>query len=172
MNRKTAPLPASESAEAHCIIGVSEPESAASRGCAGDVQFLPGTRFKLGELIVELSHCLSMDRLVVRELESGCTRVVTRADLRPIERPRSLENAASRRPALENITEAQLEQLKVREEALQPYLDGKELSAIEAHRLDTMIHLVTSRNSPHTRTFEPRHLTIFDIIYIMRSHYP
>lgn len=135
MSRKTAPLPASESAEAHCIIGVSEPESAASRGCAGDVQFLPGTRFKLGELIVELCHCLSMDRLVVRELESGCTRVATRADLRPIERPRSLENAASRRPALENITEAQLEQLKVREEALQPYLDGKELSAIEAHRL-------------------------------------
>lgn len=85
--------------------------------------------------MVELSHCLSMDRLVVREFESGHTRVVARTDLRPIEGPPPPECATSRRPALESITEAQLEQLKLREEALEPYLDGKELSAIEAHHL-------------------------------------
>jgi len=134
MSMKNALLPAPQAAGAHVANEGSELASNASHGCAGDVQFLPGTRFKLGELAVELSHCLSMDRLVVRELESGFTRVVTRTDLRPIERAPS-ENAANRQPASENITETQLEQLNVREDELRPYLDGKELTGVEAHRL-------------------------------------
>lgn len=107
---------------------------AAPRSCASDIQFLPGAQFNLDGLTVELSHCLSLDRLVVRDLKTGHTRVATRTDLRPIDTPPP-DNSADRLPALGNVTEKQLEQLKEREEELRPYLHGKELSGIEAQRL-------------------------------------
>lgn len=101
---------------------------------AADIQFLPGALFNLDGLIVELSHCLSLDRLVVRDPKTGHTRVATRTELRPID-TLPPESPTDRLPALENVTERQLEQLKEREEELRPYLHGKELSSLEAQRL-------------------------------------
>ncbi len=103
-------------------------------GPATDVEYSPGTRFRLDGCTVEIHHCLSLDRLVVRELQTGHTRVVTRTELRPFEAA-SPESSAGRRPETENVTETQLDQLRVREDALRPYLGGKELSGLDAQRL-------------------------------------
>lgn len=140
MKIKSARSTTLEDVEAHSAGNVSElgqtTGTVSTHSCShpADLQFSPGTQFKLRELIVQLRHCLSFDRLVVRELQSGQTRVVTRAELRPVEAPRS-ETAADRRESLENVTEDDLEQLTMREEALRPYLNDQPLSRLEAQRL-------------------------------------
>src|SRR6185437_2030957 len=68
------------------------------------------------------------------DLKSGHTRVATRTELRPIDTPPP-ESPTDRLPALENVTERQLEQLREREEELRPYLHATELSGVEAQRL-------------------------------------
>jgi putative transposase len=60
--------------------------------------------------------------------------VVTRTELRPLEAV-SPESSADRRPETENVTEAQLDRLRVREEALRPYLGSKNMSGLDAQRL-------------------------------------
>jgi putative transposase len=98
-----------------------------------DIQFSPGARFKLGELTVELAHCLSLDRLVITELKTGETRVVTRGELRPI----NIAHDARRERAVEldRVSEGQLAELTTREEALRPYINGRPLTRPEAQRL-------------------------------------
>jgi hypothetical protein len=98
-----------------------------------DIQFSPGTRFKLGELTVELAHCLSLDRIVVTELRTGETRVVTRGDLRAV--TTTLDAKVERSVQLESLGEEQLAELTVREELLKPYIGGHVMSSLEAHHL-------------------------------------
>jgi hypothetical protein len=47
----------------------------------GDVQFRPGSKFKLGEFPVSFIHCLSLERVVVSDTTSDEMRVVTRTEL-------------------------------------------------------------------------------------------
>ncbi|MBS0417029.1 MAG: hypothetical protein JSR66_04915 [Proteobacteria bacterium] len=68
-----------------------------------DVQFSPGTRFRLGEIEVELAHCLSLDRMVVRERQTGETRVVVRAELRLMDT--STDTSLQRAIKPERVTE-------------------------------------------------------------------
>ena len=98
-----------------------------------DIQFHPGARFKLGELTVELVHCLSLDRLVSTELKTGETRVITRGELRPINiaQDARVEGAVE----LDRVSEGQLAELTTREEALRPYINGRPLTRPEAQRL-------------------------------------
>ena len=98
-----------------------------------DIPFSPGTRLRLGATSLQLVHALSLDRLLVKDLETGETRIVARAEVRRADaRPGEREPRPS---AVSSITEAQLAQLTVREQVLKPYADGRELSGDEAHRL-------------------------------------
>jgi putative transposase len=98
-----------------------------------DVEFSPGVRFKLGELMVELVYCLTLDRVVVTDLRTGETRVVTRAELTPVEATQheQLERAIK----LEDVTEEMLVKARACEEALRPYLAAGTLSLTDARRL-------------------------------------
>lgn len=118
---------------------IDQDEDATSRGTAdrvhpADLGYSRGTHFRLNGFEVAVDHCLSLERLVVRELTTGHTRVVMRTELRPVEgmAPEGREDA---RPELDDVTEAQLEQLRMREDALRPYVGGKRLSALDAQKL-------------------------------------
>jgi putative transposase len=97
-----------------------------------DVQFSPGTRFRLGEIEVELLHCLSLDRMVVRERQTGETRVVVRAEL-------LMDKAAdaSSQPTIqsERVSEELLAQITAREQALRPYVSSGVLPRVDAYRI-------------------------------------
>ena len=98
-----------------------------------DIQFVPGARFKLGELTVALAHCLTVDRVVVTDPVSGEMRVVMRAELNPIN-PTSggpVECAAR----LQGVSEEVLARATERHEALRPYIDSGVLPSREAHQL-------------------------------------
>lgn len=98
-----------------------------------DIPFSPATRLRLGATAVQLVHALSLDRLLVKDLETGETRIVARAGVRRIEaRPDEREPRPS---AVSSITDEQLAQLTVREQLLKPYADGRELTGEEARRL-------------------------------------
>ncbi len=99
----------------------------------GEVQFGPGSKFKLGELTVSLVHCLSLDRVVVSDLAAGEMRVVTRAELVPI-RAATAEDA--KHPIhLEGVTEEILACATARYEALQPCIVSGVLTTQDAHQL-------------------------------------
>jgi Helix-turn-helix domain len=98
-----------------------------------DVQFVAGARFKLGELTVAITHCLSMDRLVVCDPVSGETRVVTRVELKPMHQPGTMEDADS--PLQLEVSEEDFERAAARHKALQPYIATGVLSTREAHQL-------------------------------------
>ena len=86
----------------------------------GDVQLRPGSRFKLGRLTVSLVHCLSLDRVVVSDLTSGEMRVVTRAELVPID---TATGQGAKHPThLEGVSEEILACATARYEALQPHI--------------------------------------------------
>jgi putative transposase len=98
-----------------------------------DVQFGPGSRFKLGELTVSLVHCLSLDRVVVSDLTSGEMRVVTRAELVSI---RAVTAESSKHPIhLEGVNEEILACATARYAALQPYIACGVLTTRDAHQL-------------------------------------
>ena len=98
-----------------------------------DVLLSPGTCFKLGEIAVELMHCLSLDRVVVRERQTGETRVVTRAALQPINRAAESLSQPAIKP--ECVSEELLAQITARERALQPYVSSGVLPRVDAHRI-------------------------------------
>jgi hypothetical protein len=81
-----------------------------------DVQFSPGTRFRLGEIEVELLHCLSLDRMVIRERQTGETRVVVRAELRLMDKAADASPQPTIKP--ERVSEELLAQITAREQAL------------------------------------------------------
>jgi putative transposase len=82
---------------------------------------------------VELVHCLSLDRLVVKDLQTGEMRVVGRGELQPIET--SVVDADEPRIDVTNLSEEMLAELTAREEALRPYLSGGVLTGAEALRV-------------------------------------
>jgi Helix-turn-helix domain len=98
-----------------------------------DVQFSPGTRFRLGEIEVELIHCLSLDRMVVRERLTGETRVAVRAELRQIDKAADASPQLSIKP--ERVSEELLTQITARAQALQPYVSSGVLPSVDAHRI-------------------------------------
>jgi hypothetical protein len=98
-----------------------------------DVHFGSGARFKLGELIVTLAHCLSLDRVVVSDPTSGEMRVVTRADLTPVSRASASD---VRHPNnLEGISEEVLARATERQAVLRPYIASGVLPGREASQL-------------------------------------
>jgi putative transposase len=98
-----------------------------------DVHFVPGTRFKVGELTVGLVHCLSLDRVVVSDPTSGEMRVVPRADLTPI---RSGPTGDVRHaPHLEDVSEEALARATARQDALRPYITSGVLPSRDARQL-------------------------------------
>lgn len=99
----------------------------------GDVQFGPGSRFKLGRLTVSLVHCLSLDRVVVSDLSSGEMRVVTRAELVPTDT--ATAEGAKHPIHLEGVSEEILACATARYEALQPHILSGVLSSGDAHQL-------------------------------------
>ena len=141
MNSEFAPPPVSiitkmVAAETNGDLGSGPNTAATATPCTNhpaDIQFSPGTRFKLGELTVELVHCLSLDRIVITEMGTGETRVVTRSELRPINI--SSDVRVDSPVELERVSESQLAELTAREEALRPYVNGRELTRPEAQRL-------------------------------------
>lgn len=74
-----------------------------------DVQFSPSTRFRLGMIKVELLHCLSLDRMVVRERQTGETRVVVRAELRLMDKAADASPQPTIKP--ERVSEELLAQI-------------------------------------------------------------
>ena len=98
-----------------------------------DVQFSPGTRFRLGEIEVELLHCLSLDRMVVRERQTGETRVAIRAELRLMDKAVDASPQPTIKP--ERVSEELLAQITAREQALQPYVSSGVLPRVDAHRI-------------------------------------
>ena len=100
---------------------------------AGDVQFGPGSKFKLGGLTVSLVHCLSLDRVVVSDLTSGEMRVVTRAEMVPIDA--ATAEGAKHPIHLEGVSEEILACATARYEALQPYIACGVLTSRDAHQL-------------------------------------
>jgi putative transposase len=138
-NSASAPTPSATEETTAEAEGDSEPRLEVETGAKpftnhpADLQFSPGTRFKLGELTVELAHCLSLDRIVVTELRTGETRVVTRGDLRPVNT--NLDAQVERSVELESLSEEQLADLTAREELLKPYISGRVMSSLEAQLL-------------------------------------
>jgi hypothetical protein len=106
-----------------------------------DVEFSPGARFELGELAVELVHCLTLDRVVVAEPRTGETRVVARAELTPLEamQHEQLERAVK----LDDITEEMLVRARACEEALRPQLATGTLSLADARRVAKTLSVST-----------------------------
>jgi putative transposase len=98
-----------------------------------DIRFEPGTRFKLGELTVELLHCLSLHRVVISDPTTGEARVVARAELKPLEKGVNAE--AARPPELNDVSEEAFAKGAAREDALRPYITAGVMSDREAHRL-------------------------------------
>jgi putative transposase len=98
-----------------------------------DVQFVQGTRFKLGGLIVGLAHCLTLDRVVVMELASGEMRVVTRAELTPI--GPAIADGVDPPINLVGASEEALASANSRYEALRPYITSGVLTGRDAHQL-------------------------------------
>jgi putative transposase len=98
-----------------------------------DVQFLPGTRFKLGELTVELAHCLTLERVVVTDLVSGEMRVVGRVELKPADQ--TVAGGGKCAVSLEGVSEEVLARATARHEALRPYIASGVLPSRDAHQL-------------------------------------
>lgn len=139
MNSETTPSSATTekvAAETKSDLGCGPDAAADVTPCTNhpaDIQFSPGTQFNLGELTVELLHCLSLDRLVVTERRTGRTRVVTRGELRPINK--TCDANVERPIELESVSEEKLAELTAREEALRPYISGRVMTRPEAQRL-------------------------------------
>ena len=102
-----------------------------------DIPFSPGTRLRLGVTQVRLVHALSLDRLLVKDLETGETRIVARATVRPVDKspagpdPQPIEGT--------NVSDEQLARLTAREAVLKPYVGGGELTRKEARRLGSTL---------------------------------
>jgi len=106
-----------------------------------DVEFSPGARFKLGELAVELVHCLTLDRVVVAEPRTGQTRVVARAELTPLE---AMQHEHLKRAVkLDDVTEEMLVRARACEEALRPQLATGTLSLADARRVAKTLNVST-----------------------------
>ena len=67
-----------------------------------DIPFSPGTRLRLGATSLQLVHALSLDRLLVKDLETGETRIVARAEVR-----RADARPGEREPRRETLNSAQ-----------------------------------------------------------------
>ena len=102
-----------------------------------DIPFAPGARLKLGAVPVQLVHALSLERLLVKDLETGETRIVARAAVRPVD----TRTAQPDLPPVEGTTvsEAELARLTAREALLKPYVGGRELTRKEARRLGSTL---------------------------------
>ena len=98
-----------------------------------DVQFVPGARFKLGKLTLVLAHCLSFDRVVVSDPVSGEMRVVTRAELTPMDH--NTGGDLRRQVNLEGVSEEVLARATARQEALRPYIASGVLPTRDARHL-------------------------------------
>lgn len=101
----------------------------------GDVQIAPGTRLEVGAIPVEVVHCLSLERLVVKDLKTGEMRVIERGEANPVESNANLQDPKPRAVDVARIDENQLAQLSAREQMLKPYADGEALSREAARRL-------------------------------------
>ena len=99
----------------------------------GDISFSPGSRLMLGAIPVQLVHALSLERLLVRDLQTGETRIVARAAVGAIES--SSAEPDPPRAAGTNVNDEQVARLTAREEMLKPYLGGRALTRKEARRL-------------------------------------
>ena len=98
-----------------------------------DLPYSPGARLKLGVIPVQLVHALSLERLLVKDLQTGETRIVARAAVSAIE-----TNSSEPDPppaAGTKLNDEQLARLTAREQMLKPYLGGRELTREEARRL-------------------------------------
>ena len=98
-----------------------------------DILFSPGTRLRLGAIPVQLLHALSLERLLVKDLETGATRIVARAAVTAGE-PSVTETDPSP-SSVTNVNDEQLVRLTAREAVLKPYVGDSELTRKEAHRL-------------------------------------
>lgn len=108
---------------------------------AHDVQFAPGVRFKFGELNVELTHCLSLDRVVITDVVTREARVVSRAELTPVEYG---AGGDARRPIqFDGVSEEQLAQAVTREQALRPYFQAGTLPTRDAYQLAKALSVST-----------------------------
>jgi putative transposase len=98
-----------------------------------DISFAPGARLTLGAIPVQLVNALSLERLLVRDLQTGETRIVARAAVGAIES--SSAEPEPPRAARTNVNDEQVARLTAREEMLKPYLGGRALTRKEARRL-------------------------------------
>ena len=98
-----------------------------------DIPYSPGARLRLGPIPVQLVHALSLERLLVRDLQTGETRIVARAAVGTIES--SSAEPDPPRAAGTNVNDEQVARLTAREEMLKPYLGGRALTRKEARRL-------------------------------------
>ncbi|MHB1542203.1 MAG: hypothetical protein ACYCYH_13020 [Steroidobacteraceae bacterium] len=82
---------------------------------------------------MQLVHALSLERLLVKDLQTGETRIVARAAVSAIE---TYSSEPDPPPAAgTKVNDEQLARLTAREQMLKPYLGGRELTRKEARRL-------------------------------------
>ncbi len=102
-----------------------------------DIPFSPGARLTLGAIPVQLIHALSLERLLVKDLETGETRLVARTAVRPVDT--RLAEPDPQPVGDTNVSDEQLARLTAREAMLKPYVGGRELTRTEARRLGSTL---------------------------------